>query len=229
MEGMKAGMTRRGFLAAAGMAALAAPRGAGAQTRDVPFFQARSDLDATLACARMILSNFDRKEHYPVGDVSEMVYHREGYWIFEAQLIPILAQKNLGPTLHATAPYSELIQGRGLGPYGPEAARRIDREALEWAAESFDESTFSAEAVSFDQILEWVRKGALMMLGVSRAVLRSDPGLPYCRYNIVLTGIAADQVRYHDPAGGPHRSAPVALIRKAYESGPDRSAIGVMP
>ena len=225
---MKDGMTRRGFLAAAGMAALTAPRWAGAETRDVPFFQARSDLDATLACARMVLSNFDRKEHYPVGDVSEMVYHREGFWIFEAQLIPILAQKDLGPTLHTTAPYPELIQGRGLEPYGPDAARRIDREALEWASGSFDASTFAPEAASFDQVLEWTRKGALMLLGVSRAVLRSDPGLPYCRYNIVLTGVQADQVRYHDPAAGPHRSAPAALIRKAYESGPDRSALGVM-
>jgi hypothetical protein len=226
---MKTGISRRSFLATGAAVLVAAGAARADGVRDVPFFQARSDLEATLACARMILSNYDRKEHFPVADVAEMLYHREGFWVFEAQLIPILAQKGFGPTLHADTPYPDLIAGSGLERYGPDAARRTDREALEWAAGALDENTFQSSPASFDQVLEWSRKGALMMLAVSRAVLRSDPGLPYCRYNIVLTGTQSDRVRYHDPSAGPHRSAPLDLIRKAYEAGPDRAVIGVLP
>jgi hypothetical protein len=177
----------------------------------------------------MALSNYDHAEHFQAADVAEMVFAREGRWVFEAQLLPIFGQRRLGATLHATTPYPDLVSGRGLDRYGPEAGSRIDREALAWAAGFFNEDNHRAEAVDFEQILAWRRLGAVMMVGVSRSVLRGDPGLPYCRYNIVLTGEDAGGIYYHDPALGPHRRADRELIQRAYEGGPDRAVIGTLP
>src|SRR4030042_4700651 len=44
---------------------------------NVPYYSERSDLDAGVACARMVLGCFEPEEHFPYTDVAEMVYHRE--------------------------------------------------------------------------------------------------------------------------------------------------------
>lgn len=223
---------RRPFIAS-GLGALAAgalPGRTRAGGRDVPYFSARSDMDSTLACARMAMSNFDRSEHYPVDDLRDMLYHREGHWIFEAQLVPILDHKELGPTLHSTTPYKKLMAGKGGEVYGPGAASKIDRKALEWASGFLNGPRYREEAVPLEQALEWHDMGALIILGVDRKVLRNDPGLPYCRYNVVLAGARGGRVFFHDPVAGPDRSLPLEAMKRAYENnGNERTLLGAMP
>lgn len=232
-EGARA-LGRREFLALAAGAptALGAFAAAASDQRatllPIPYYSERSDLDAGVACARMALGYFEPEEHSPCTDVAEMVCHREGFWTFEAQLIPILLQKGCRAVLQAQTPYAELAAGKAQERYGAEAGKRIDREALQWALPYLKEENFQERPAVFDEALEWFDVGDLVVLAVSRQVLRHAPSLPYCRYNVVLTGHAGNTVRYHDPAAGPHRQADVAALRAAFEAaGTDRAALRI--
>jgi hypothetical protein len=206
------------------------PREGEGRLLPVPYYSERSDLDATVACARMALGYFEPDEHFPYSDAAEMVYHREGFWTFEAQLIPILEQKGYRAMLHAATPYAELAAGHVPERYGPEARPRIDREALQWALARLSDNNFSSEPLSFSRALEWLSQGDLVVVAASRSVLRRDPSLPYCRYNLVLTGRAGAAVSFHDPAAGPHRQAAATELGQAFEApGTDRAVLRVRP
>ena len=195
-------------------------------TRDVAYYSARSDLFATLACARMALSNYDHVEHYPVEDVDDMIFHREGYFVFEAQLMPILLQKGYKVKLHSKTPYKDLADGKDLDRYGKKAEDKIDEEALKWAAKFLNDDNFKSEEVSFNKAVEWFEKGEFVMIGVSRNILRNDASLPYCRYNIVITGTDKNKICYHDPSFGPSKWAEKEFIKKAFEhEGTDRAVL----
>jgi hypothetical protein len=214
----RAGLDRRQALAS--LAAVAAgaiwPCSALAAAPAVPFYSSRSDLESGLAAARMVLGAFEPDEHFPVADVNQMIFHRPGYWVFEAQLAPILLQKGYRVTVHGLTPYPELIQGGEAGRYGEGTAQRIDREALAWAWRHLDRNSFRREGPALEQALAWSAAGDVVMISVDRSVLRSDPALPYLRYYLVLTGVGQD-LRFHDPGQGPHRAAPRELIRRAFD------------
>jgi hypothetical protein len=194
----------------------------------IPYFSGRSDLDSTLACARMVLSYFEPGEDFELADVSEMTGHEEGRWVFEAQLIPILEKKGYRAILHANTAYAQLAAGRGFEKYGPDAIKRGDPKALAWAMPFLNDGNFKPESASWDQVLAWFEQGDLVMIGADRAVLRSNPALPYCRYNLILTGLRGQTVRWHDPSHGPHRQSPASLIAAAFSSPPaDRAVLRV--
>lgn len=210
--------------------------------RKVPYFSQRSDLDGTLACARMVLSYFEPDEHFPVSDVSDMTFHKRDRWIFDAQLIPILEQKGYKVYLRASTPYHFFSKGTDgneindkeragdlfARKYGPHARGKIDPEALAWAAGYLNEGNFKPSGASLNEALKWFRDGAMVMLSVDRAVLRNYPELPYCRYNIIITGVAGGRIRFHDPSKGPDCMASMDLIEKAFEApGTDRAVLRV--
>jgi len=190
----------------------------------IPYYSSRSDLFATIACARMILGYFEPQEHFPIADVKEMTFHRDGCWTFEAQLVPILLQKGYNVTLHSDTPYRELAEGKGAERYGKGAKDKINREALKWALGYLDKKGWKRKRPSFNEAISWFCSGSALMVSASRSVLRGGPELPYCRYNIIITGVPEGQVRYHDPVAGPHRRAPMEHIKKAFEApGADRA------
>lgn len=221
------GLAAKSSLAAAGLA-LAPPRllpAAEDRPGRVPYYSSRSDLDAGVACARMVLNFFNHDEHYEYTDVSEMIYHREGRWVFEAQLLPILMKKGYRAGLHASTPYPDLAAGRGLDRYGAEGRDRIDQPALAWAAGYLSDQNFLLEETDGDHLLDWLKEGEILVVSVHRGVLRRDPALPYCRYQVILTGRDRDTIRYHDPSLGPHCRAPVSLLLQAFTAAPTDHAV----
>ncbi len=199
-------------------------------SRSAPYYSARSDLYGGLACARMALGYFEPNEHFPVEDVSDMIFHRPGYWVFEAQLIPILAQKGYQVELRSETDYKGLVEGKTPAGYGTDAGRRIDRKALGWAVPYLTETNFISHGADIFEELKWYLHGSFLMLSVSRAVLRDDSSLPYCRYNVVVTGVTRDKVRYHDPSLGPDRWTSLEKMNRAFTAtGTDRAALRVSP
>jgi hypothetical protein len=219
-------ISRRNFLAGSAYAPfMLTPLQADASVRDVAYYSARSDMSATLACARMALSNWDHIEHYPIEDIKDMIFHRDGYFAFEAQILPILLQKGYDVKLHATTPYKDLAYGKGIDRYGSGSKNKIDIESIKWASKFLNDSNHKIEKVSFTKVIEWFKKGEFVMIGVSRNVLRNKPSLPYCRYNIVITGTDKNKVRYHDPSLGPNIWAEKDLVKKAFEAKGADSAV----
>jgi hypothetical protein len=183
---------------------------------------------ATIACARMILGYFEPDEHFPIADVKEMTSHRDGCWTFEAQFVPILLQKGYEVILHSDTPYRELAEGKGAERYGKGAEDKINRDALKWALGYLDAKNWKNERPSFNEAVSRFCGGSALMLSASRSVLRGGSELPYCRYNIIVTGVSDGQVRYHDPAAGPHRRASMEHIKKSFEApGADRAFLVV--
>ncbi len=230
---------RRDFLAANATGALAAvlpglfPRVSHAKGNEnelgeVPFFSARSDTEAPLACARMALSFFEPHEHFIVSRVAEMIFHRPGYWVFEAQLMPMLADKGYRVKLHADTPYAELAKGKASSRYGKDADGFIDCEALSWALSSLKKDSFDPCGASLSRALRWHEKGELVIIGASPKVLRNDPGLSYCRYDLLLCGHGEKEVVAHDPCGGPYQKIPRKLLEKAFsEPACDRAVLRI--
>ena len=214
-------LNRRELLAAllaAAAPAAAAPAAAPATRefrRQIPFYAGRSDLDAGIACGRMVLSFFEPMEHFPVADVAEMTSYTEGHWFFEPQLVPILAGKGRKPTLYSDLNYAELAAGRGLDRFGPEAEKMVDRKALDWAAAHLNENN-RRPAVALPALLEQLRSGGVLMIAADRATLRSEPLLPYCRCHLIVTGFSSGAVRVHDPSRGPNLELPLPLATAAF-------------
>jgi len=229
--------SRRRFIARTGQASLlvlawpglaaAEPRSAG-RLPAVPYYSSRSDLDCTLAAARMILGALEPDQHFPLEDVKDMVFNRPGRWVFEAQLIPILEQEGYRVRLYATTAYPELAAGKGFSRYGPEAGERIDREALAWAAARLTPKNFTPGEPELRAAIAWLEQGDLIMISAQRAALRNNPALPYCRYNLALIGSEQTKVFYHDPGAGPGRSGSLKFMDRVFtENAPDRAVLRV--
>ncbi len=199
--------------------------------RTVPYYSARSELFATLACARMALSNASPEEHYPVEDVSEMVFHRPGKWIFEAQLVPIMIEKNLEALLYSETPHEELVAGKFPARHGPAAPERIDREAVAWAAGYLNEKNFTAEGADLEKALDLFRKGWFVIAGVdARALWKRRSGAAFERYDVVVAGedSGAGRVLVHDPCRGPSVSVSARLLSEAMSAGgADRTVLAI--
>jgi len=196
--------------------------------RQVPFFSARSDISSTLACARMALSYFEPQKHFTVSRVAEMIYHKPGCWTFEAQLIPMLANKGHRVKLHTDTPYKKIARGEGTDRYGKDASRYICQESISWAFSNLSEKNFDSSGAGLKTALQWHEKGELIMIGVSRRILRNSPDIGYCRYNLIICGRDAEAVYVHDPCGGPYRRIPEELLEKACAvPGSDRAVLRV--
>ncbi len=196
--------------------------------RRVPFFSARSDISSTLACARMALSYFEPQKNFTVSRVSEMIYYKPGCWTFEAQLMPMLSNKGYRVKLHTDTPYEKIARGEVTNRYGKDASKFICQDAVSWALSDLSENNFGPSGADLKTALQWHEKGELIMIGVSRRVLRNSPGLGYCRYNLIICGRGEDSVYVHDPCGGPYRKISRDLLEQACaDSGSDRAVLRV--
>ena len=204
---------RRGFLAGALAAAIAGRARAEDFRRRVPFRAGRSDLDSGMACARMAMSFFEPREHFPVADLQEMTAHDGDHWFFEPQLVPIMRQKGRKAELFSDLDYAAIAAGKGMDVFGPGAVKMIDRPALRWA---MGKGVVRQPAQDLSVLLERFRAGGFLMIVADRGILRRDPALPFCRFHLAVTGFSDNVVRVHDPVRGPNLELPHALVAAAF-------------
>lgn len=204
---------RREFLTGALAAAIAGPARAADLRRRVPFRAGRSDLDSGIACARMAMSFFEPNEHFPVADLLEMTASDGDHWFFEPQLVPIMRKKGRKTQLFSDLDYAAVAAGKGMEVFGPDADEMIDRPALRWALEK---GAARQPALDLAELIERFRSGGFLMIVADRAVLRRDPGLPYCRFHLVVTGFSGGAALVHDPVLGPNLELPLPLLAEAF-------------
>jgi len=195
---------------------------------EIPFVRQAGGGACYQAGLAMILKYFFPQEKFTPADLDRMTHHRPGYWTFEAQFLAPLLERKLQVELHAATPYDQLTPALAAKRYGKAAAGKLDFQALAWAKSYLSPDTFFPRALAWKELLERFRSGWVTFFCVNEDVLVKQNLGVFLGHGLVLTGLAQNQARVHDPARADNMLYPLAQLEAAFLSpGTDRACLFV--
>lgn len=188
--------------------------------RKIPFFPSPGE-QCGQACSIMMI-----KYYYPnfkpnLKEINRIIHFKPGKYTFPLQNAILLDNYGVKAKCLSSDDYPTLeedpdIFKKWFGKEYPQVKKFIDFQAYNWTVkEGRKRKLFQKRKTSFDQIIEFFKKGWLVTLAIDWNTLKGKRG-GYQGHFVLLSGVKKDKVLIHDPDEGPFIEYPRKILEKAY-------------